>query len=204
MKIVEWFNLWRYYEEKAEKNRLEMIQSIKQKDIISSEIQEQVIWLNSIKNDIIIKTKEKNKISCSLEWLKANLIDEKHRYTEVVTKLKSNIDTYNQNLDKLQLETEDIKKEIDINKINLKEIKKNQKLIKDLKNEISKLENHKTIFEIEFNEKEKALILETEKLTEEWKEFKDYVKEQNERERKLLIKEQRLKKLEQSLFSKKK
>tara|TARA_R110000868_G_scaffold48172_2_gene156912 strand:- start:1371 stop:1703 length:333 start_codon:yes stop_codon:yes gene_type:complete len=106
-------------------------------------------------------------------------------------------------LNKSILELQSIQNEIEKERIELKQVKKDAKYAKSLKLEISSLENHKTLFEIQLQEKEEYLKIIEEDIELEQTQIKELKIELNLKDRKLSLKEKRLEKLEQKLFSKK-
>jgi len=202
MKVIKWLELKRHYEEETEKARLEMVDAIKERDLVFSEIKEQRDWLKNINEVINVREWRKDSVLQQLKSLWVNLVNERTTFETITYKYKATTDKISKNLDKWVLEIDSIKKEIEKHKIDLVEYKKQQKYKKDLGSEIKKLENYKTIFEIESDEKEKWLILERERFDIEYSDFRDYVKSINKKDEKLKLKEKRLKKLEENLFSK--
>jgi len=203
MKVVKWLELEKYYKEETEKARLEMIEAIKERDLVFSEIKEQRNWLKIVKSTINTNENKKWQLIIDLKGIETDFNNsretlEKNIYNYIETSNKVSL-SLNKNIKQLDI----IKKEIEINKINLKKTKIKQKLLKDLKNEISKLENQKNKLEIELDEKEKGLIFDQEQLNEEKFQFKDFIDQINKKEIKLWIKEERLNQLEQKLFSNK-
>ena len=168
MKIsATWLELekYSYYKKEAEKVRLELIELIKEKDKYCCEISDQREWLNIVKKEINKEQNTKDWIWVEIKWLNWNLTDIRDTLKTSTIETIEETNKMSLTLNKSILELQSIQNEIEKERIELKQVKKDAKYAKSLKLEISSLENHKTLFEIQLQEKEEYLkIIEEEKL----------------------------------------
>jgi len=203
MKVIKWLELQKHYLKEAEKARLEMIEAIQDRDKVFSEIKEQRNWLNIIKKEINELENIYNQKNIDYKWLEHDLNNERDTLEKNIYKHIETSKQVSLSLHKWEEELEKIKKEIEKYKIDLKRLKELKKQEKYLQNEIQKLKHHKSLYELELDEREKWMDMERKILDDSKKEFSKQVNELQKKEKKLNLKEKRLNELEQSLFSKK-
>lgn len=200
MKILNSIDKKLYYEQETEKARQQMIQAIKEKDLVLNEIKEQRIWVNKTVNVLNTKEAEKANIIKILSSLELALKEKREFFIVYWNKYKESLDNIVNEINILEWLRNKGVKELDNIKEKIQKVKIKSKDKKDLQNEIIELQNIKTKLVNENLKLETKINKTNSNILKEKEELNIYKEELNKKEDRLNRKEMRLKKLEQKLF----